>query len=76
MELRLGRRDCRLIPGFRRIPMGISPIGVGTEWRVYFSIFKTLKKNGGEGGIRTHVGRNAPNRFRVGAVVTASVPLR
>ena len=31
---------------------------------------------GGEGGIRTHVGRNALNRFRVGAVMTASVPLR
>src|SRR5690348_14886383 len=31
---------------------------------------------GGEGGIRTHVGRLAPNRFRVGAVVTASVPLQ
>ena len=31
---------------------------------------------GGEGGIRTHVGRYAPNRFRVGAVMTASVPLR
>ena len=30
---------------------------------------------GGEGGIRTHVGRNAPNRFRIGAVMTASVPL-
>src|SRR3990170_186600 len=35
-----------------------------------------VAKSGGEGGIRTHVGRNAPNRFRVGAVVTASVPLR
>jgi predicted component of type VI protein secretion system len=34
------------------------------------------RSSGGEGGIRTHVGRNAPNRFRVGAVVTASVPLR
>src|SRR5688572_7490774 len=31
---------------------------------------------GGEGGIRTHVERNALNRFRVGAVMTASVPLR
>ena len=33
-------------------------------------------KGGGEGGIRTHVGRNAPIAFRVRAVVTASVPLR
>ena len=31
---------------------------------------------GGEGGIRTRVGRDAPNRFRVGAGMTASVPLR
>ena len=30
---------------------------------------------GGEGGIRTLVGRNAPNGFRVRAVMTASVPL-
>jgi hypothetical protein len=30
---------------------------------------------GGEEGIRTLVGRLAPIRFRVGAVMTASVPL-
>ncbi len=35
-----------------------------------------MQEAGGEGGIRTHVGRNALNRFRVGAVMTASVPLR
>ncbi len=29
----------------------------------------------GEGGIRTHVGAKLPIRFRVGAVMTASVPL-
>ena len=34
------------------------------------------RSSGGEGGIRTHVDRNDPNRFRVGAVMTASVPLR
>lgn len=32
--------------------------------------------DGGECGIRTHVGLYAPNRFRIGAVMTASVTLR
>jgi membrane-bound lytic murein transglycosylase F len=37
--------------------------------------YAIVSENGGEGGVRTHVGF-PPNRFRVGAVMTASVPLR
>jgi hypothetical protein len=37
-------------------------------------LFYIELRGGGEGGIRTHVGLR-PNRFRVGAVMTASVPL-
>jgi hypothetical protein len=33
-------------------------------------------ESGGEGGIRTLVGAVLPIRFRVGAVITASVPLQ
>ena len=42
----------------------------------FFYVSGLAVRYGGEGGIRTHVGRNAPNRFRVGAVMTASVPLQ
>ena len=39
-----------------------------------FGIFNIINYFG-EGGIRTHVGVKLPIRFRVGAVMTASVPL-
>jgi hypothetical protein len=42
----------------------------------FVTLAMTAPKNGGEGGIRTRVERKAPDRFRVGAVMTASVPLR
>lgn len=52
--------------------------GVGRENYLFENalLFKKADTtSGGEGGIRTRVGCNNPNRFRVGAVVTASVPL-
>ncbi len=41
--------------------------------RIYLQLIDFI---GGEGGIRTHVGLLTPIRFRVGAVMATSVPLR
>lgn len=45
-------------------------VGIGAEELIWGE-----KAIGGEGGIRTRVGCNSLNRFRVGAVMAASVPL-